>query len=54
MTLIAAKTVLNRIVARWQARRTLGALLSRMDDHLLDDIGLTRDEVAVLPNNCPR
>lgn len=45
MTLIAGKTALARIVAKWQARRTLGALLSRMDDHLLDDIGLTRDEV---------
>ena len=35
---------LNRIVANWRKRRQLRQL-EQLDDHLLMDIGLTRDEL---------
>ncbi len=35
---------LNRIVANWRKRRQLRQL-ERLDDHVLMDIGLTRDEL---------
>lgn len=36
---------LNRIVANWRKRRQLRQL-EQLDDHVLMDIGLTRDELA--------
>ncbi len=35
-------TLIRKIVAQWQVRQSLGPVLARADDHLLDDIGLTR------------
>ena len=35
-------TLIRKIVARGQVRQSLGPVLARADDHLLDDIGLTR------------
>lgn len=37
-----------RIQSRWHLRRSIGDLLSRVDDHLLDDIGLTRHQAEQL------
>jgi uncharacterized protein YjiS (DUF1127 family) len=36
------------IVRRYLLQQSLGALLRRADDHLLDDIGLTREDVRLL------
>ena len=38
----------------YQLRRTLGALQNRADDRLLDDIGLTRDDLETLMHNPPK
>lgn len=40
--------------ARRQVQRSIGQLLQRADDHFLDDIGLTRDEVAALLRDPPQ
>lgn len=37
-----------RLFALLQLRRSTAFLLEREDDHLLDDIGLTRDDLLVL------
>lgn len=37
-----------RLIARLQLRRSTAFLLERADDHLLDDIGLTRDQLEAL------
>lgn len=43
---------LRALPARWLARqarrRSMAFLLRRIDDHLIDDIGRTRDEVQCL------
>ncbi|MFT4151638.1 MAG: DUF1127 domain-containing protein [Paracoccaceae bacterium] len=55
----------DRIIARIEARRSLRFLLSRADEHLLRDIGLSRAEAmamldaadplaAILPARDPR
>lgn len=36
--------VLNRVIANWRKRRQLRQL-EQLDDHVLMDIGLTRDEL---------
>jgi uncharacterized protein YjiS (DUF1127 family) len=41
-------SLIRRIVQRHQAQQSIGSLLARRDDHLLDDIGLTRDTAAGL------
>ena len=35
-------TLIRKIVAQFQVRQSLGPVLARPNDHLLDDIGLTR------------
>ena len=35
-------TLIRQIAARRQVQQSLGPVLARADDHLLDDIGLTR------------
>jgi uncharacterized protein YjiS (DUF1127 family) len=42
------KSLLSTLQLRLQLRRSLAPLLARKDDHLLDDIGLTRHEVERL------
>jgi hypothetical protein len=37
-----------RLFAHLQLRRSTAFLLEREDDHLLDDIGLTRDDLLAL------
>ncbi|HLQ19442.1 MAG TPA: DUF1127 domain-containing protein [Tabrizicola sp.] len=37
-----------RFIALLQLRRSTAFLLERADDHLLDDIGLSRDELHAL------
>ena len=37
-----------RLIARLQLRRSTAFLLERSDDHLLADIGLTRDELEAM------
>jgi hypothetical protein len=37
-----------RLIALFQLRRSTAFLLARADDHLLDDIGLTRDELQAM------
>ncbi|WP_128515797.1 DUF1127 domain-containing protein [Tabrizicola thermarum] len=37
-----------RLFALLQLRRSTAFLLEREDDHLLDDIGLTRDDLVAL------
>ena len=37
-----------RLIALLQLRRSTAFLLERDDDHLLDDIGLTRDDLIAL------
>lgn len=38
----------SRLFALMQMRRSTAFLLARADDHLLDDIGLSRDELHAL------
>lgn len=37
-----------KFIARLQLRRSTAFLLERCDDHLLDDIGLSRDELEAM------
>lgn len=39
---------------RYQLRQTFAALQNRADDRLLDDIGLTRDDLATLLDTPPK
>ncbi|WP_444667841.1 DUF1127 domain-containing protein [Cereibacter changlensis] len=39
---------LSRLLCRLQARRSMGWLLTRHDDRLLRDIGLTRDDLETM------
>ena len=39
---------LSRLLCRLQARRSMGWLLTRHDDRLLRDIGLTRDDLEAM------
>jgi uncharacterized protein YjiS (DUF1127 family) len=43
-----AQIMFARLIAHLQLRRSAAFLLSRADDHLLDDIGLTRAELEAL------
>lgn len=45
MTILAGTTWIARMINRWRAHRSMGALLRRMDDHHLDDIGITRNDL---------
>jgi uncharacterized protein YjiS (DUF1127 family) len=45
MTLFAGTTLIARIINRWRARQSMDALLRRMDDRYLDDIGVTRADL---------
>ncbi|MGB4827089.1 MAG: DUF1127 domain-containing protein [Paracoccaceae bacterium] len=38
----------TRLFARWQMRRSTAYLLSRVDDRMLDDIGLTRTDIEAM------
>lgn len=42
------RSVLHALQRRWLRQHSLGRVLARMDDHLLDDIGLTRHEAETL------
>ncbi len=42
------KSLLSTLHLRTQLLRSLGPLLSRYDDHLLEDIGLTRHQAKRL------
>lgn len=42
------KSLLSTLQLRLQLRRSLGPLLARKDDHLLDDIGLSRHDAERL------
>jgi uncharacterized protein YjiS (DUF1127 family) len=44
-------TLIRDLAARRQLRQSLGPVLARPDDHLLDDIGLTRHDAARLIAN---
>ena len=46
-------TLIRRIAARRQMQQSLGPVLARADDHLLDDIGLTRHAATRLIANPP-
>jgi uncharacterized protein YjiS (DUF1127 family) len=46
-------TLFRRAQVRWHLRRSVGDLLSRSDDHLLQDIGLTRYEAERLMAEVP-
>jgi uncharacterized protein YjiS (DUF1127 family) len=46
-------TLIRRIAVQWQVRQSLGPVLARADDHLLDDIGLTRHAAERLIANPP-
>jgi uncharacterized protein YjiS (DUF1127 family) len=41
-------TLFQRAQSRWHLRHSIGELLSHSDDHLLDDIGLTRHQAERL------
>ena len=43
----------NSLRQQYQLKQTLGALQARADDRLLDDIGLTRDDLTTLMQNPP-
>ncbi len=45
MTILAGTTWIARMINRWRAQDSMGALLRRMDDHHLDDIGVTRGDL---------
>lgn len=40
------KTLFHTLRQRWMRHQSLGLLLARHDSHLLDDIGLSRHDVA--------
>ncbi len=46
-------TLFRRAQVRWHLRRSVGELLSRADDHLLQDIGLTRYQAERLMAEAP-
>ena len=46
-------TLIRRAQVRWHLRHSMGALLSREDDHLLQDIGLTRHQAERLVDEAP-
>ena len=46
-------TLIRRAQVRWHLRHSMGALLSREDDHLLQDIGLTRHQAERLVAEAP-
>lgn len=46
-------TLIRRAQVRWHLRRSVGELLTRVDDHLLDDIGLTRHQAERLIAEAP-
>jgi hypothetical protein len=49
------KFLLTTLRRRTALHRSLGPLLARKDDHLLDDIGLTRHDVrCLLQSPAPR
>ena len=41
-------TLIQNFVQRRLAQHAMGDMLRRADDHLLDDIGLTRQDLAAL------
>lgn len=45
MTILAGTTRIARMINRWRAHRSMDAILRRMDDHHLDDIGITRNDL---------
>ena len=45
--------LIRRAHVRWHLRRSVGSLLSREDDHLLNDIGLTRYQAERLVAEAP-
>jgi uncharacterized protein YjiS (DUF1127 family) len=45
--------LIRRAHVRWHLRRSVGGLLSRQDDHLLNDIGLTRYQAEQLVAEAP-
>jgi uncharacterized protein YjiS (DUF1127 family) len=46
MTILAGKNWIERLFNRYRARKSLGPELLRQDDRMLDDIGLTRSDLA--------
>ncbi len=46
-------TVIRRAQVRGHLRLSIGGLLTRQDDHLLDDIGLTRHQAEMLVADAP-
>ncbi|MCA0273463.1 MAG: DUF1127 domain-containing protein [Proteobacteria bacterium] len=46
MTILAGKNWIERLVNLHRARQALGAELLRQDDRMLEDIGLTRSDLA--------
>jgi uncharacterized protein YjiS (DUF1127 family) len=46
-------TLIRRVQARRHLRQSMGDLLSRSDDHLLEDIGLTRYQAEQLVAEAP-
>lgn len=45
MTIFAGTTLIAQMINRWRAHQSMAALVRRRDDHFLDDIGVTRDEL---------
>lgn len=39
---------LTRLLSRFQMRRSMGWMIDRSDDHLLRDIGMTKDDLRTL------
>lgn len=46
MTILAGKNWIERLINLYRARQALGAELLRQDDRMLEDIGLTRSDLA--------
>lgn len=46
MTILAGKTLIERLINRFRVRQSLGAELLRHDDRMLNDIGLTRGNLS--------
>lgn len=40
--------LLTRLLSRFQIRRSMGWMIDRNDDHLLRDIGMTKDDLLTL------
>lgn len=45
MTILAGKTLIERLINRFRARQSLGAALQRLDDRMLEDMGLARGDL---------